>query len=61
MTDNDPLNLYPLPGSNKFEQLSEIRDVTCGALSVVVDFNDLLADKGDDAYEIVAKLRDLLR
>ena len=44
----------------EFAELHEMREVTCGSLSVVVDFNDLLADKGDEAYEIVAKLKDLL-
>lgn len=44
----------------QFETLTELRDVTCGALSVVVDFNELLADKQEEAYEIVAKLKDLL-
>lgn len=49
------------PTDEPFELLSEIREVTCGALSVVVDFNDLLTDHGEErAYELIGKLKDLL-
>lgn len=34
--------------------------IPMGCLSVNVDFNELLADHGAEAYEIVAKLKDLL-
>ena len=43
-----------------FIGLSEVREMSCGALSIFVDFNSLLDDKGDEAYEIIAKLKDLL-
>jgi hypothetical protein len=55
-TPDDPY-LHELPYT---ELTAELREVSCGALSVVVDFNDLLSDRGDEAYEIVAKLKDLL-
>jgi hypothetical protein len=57
--DNDPAHpWYEAPDA--IQELTEVREIGCGALSVVVDFNDLLTDKGDEAYEIVAKLKDLL-
>lgn len=57
MSDVDPL-WYERPQA--IEELTAMPEMSCGALSVVVDFNDLLADRGDEAYEIVAKLKDLL-
>lgn len=36
-------------------------EVGMSALSVVVDFNELLADKGEaEAFELIGKLKDLL-
>jgi len=48
-------------GLDEFETLTEVREVTCGSLSVVVDYNELLADKGEkETYRLIAELKDLL-
>ena len=46
--------------TNELPQFTELHEVTCGTLSVVVDFCELLHDHGDDAYAIIGKLKDLL-
>ena len=48
--------------TDEFETLTEeIREISVPALSVVVDWNDLMGDKGEEeAYRIVGKLKDLL-
>ncbi|HET6896886.1 MAG TPA: hypothetical protein VFK70_00995 [Vicinamibacteria bacterium] len=47
----------------QFDELitSQLHEVTCGALSVVVDFMELL-DRYDEegAFEMITKLKDLL-
>jgi hypothetical protein len=40
--------------------IEELQDVSIGSLSVNVDFNDLFASHGDDAFVIIGKLKDLL-
>lgn len=53
MTDED--ELQPI------ESFTELREVTCGSLSVVVDFNELYRDAGPGTtFELIAKLKDLL-
>jgi len=47
--------------ADRFELLqTELKEIPCPSLNVHVDFNDLYSDKGDDAFEIIAKLRDIL-
>lgn len=44
-----------------FTELQELREVTCGSLSVVVDFCELLHEMGEkEAFVMVGKLKDLL-
>lgn len=52
--DHQPLN-------ETYAELSELREVTCGALSVVVDFCELLERMGEkEAFVMIARLKDLL-
>ena len=45
----------------QFETLTELREVSCGALSVVVDFCELMNEQGEEqAMELIGKLKDLL-
>lgn len=45
----------------EYETLHELREVSCGALSVVVDFCELMNELGEkEAFVIVGKLKDLL-
>ena len=41
-------------------ELTEVKELGVSPLSVSVDFNDLYADHGDAAYEMIARLKDLL-
>lgn len=47
-------------GEPVFSEMLEATGLSCSPLNVHVDFNALFEDKGDEAYEIVAKLKDLL-
>jgi hypothetical protein len=43
------------------ETTSELREITCGSLSVVVDFCELLEEMGEkEAFVMIGKLKDLL-
>ena len=47
--------------SDEFETITEMKEISCPSLSVVVDWNELMSDKGEEeAYRIVGKLKDLL-
>ena len=45
----------------EFVELEQLREVSVGSLSVVVDFNDLLQDLGEVAtFALLDKLKELL-
>jgi len=49
------------PDDDFVELQSSLGEVSCGALSVVVDFNELLSDKGEEeAFRLIGTLKDLL-
>ena len=45
----------------EFVELEQLREVSVGSLSVVVDFNDLLQDLGEEeTFALIGKLKELL-
>ena len=45
----------------EFVELEQLREVSVGSLSVVVDFNDLLGDLGEEeTFALLSKLKELL-
>jgi hypothetical protein len=69
MNPHDPEYLHTIQGDTvpprlpdlPVAELQEIKEVTCGSLSVIVDFNELYHDESEErAFELIGKLKDLL-
>lgn len=46
---------------DEYQTFSELKEVSVGSLSVIVDFNELLDDKGEEhTFVLLGKLKDLL-